>query len=119
MRFPLPPEASADRPSDRFLDGSLDQKKVAIADLPLPMLLLDGQGNISDANMLAEEQLGTSVRKLAGRHLSDFFEPSSEVNTMLERVSQGEMVTYDTFSNRLTHLPIHCIWGLIKKVQHC
>lgn len=104
----LPPESSVDR--------FLDQKEIAIADLPLPMLLLDSLGNITHANVLAEEQLGTSAKKLSGRHLSDFFEPSSEVNAMLERVTQGEMVTYDAFSNRLTHLPIHCIWGLTKKV---
>jgi len=84
---------------------SFGQVEVAISNLPLPMLLLDGWGKIVDANVLAEEQFGTSVRKLAGRHLSDFFEPSSEVNAMLERVSLGETVTDDAFSNRFTHAP--------------
>ena len=83
----------------------LNLKEIAISNLPLPLLLLDGQGKITHANILAEEQLGTSVRKLAGRHLSDFFEPSSEVNTMLERASRGETVTGDAFSSRFTHAP--------------
>ncbi|MDT8377130.1 MAG: ATP-binding protein [Mariprofundaceae bacterium] len=83
----------------------LNLREVAISSLPLPMLLLDGWGKIIDANILAEEQFGTSVRKLYGRHLSDFFEPSSEVNAMLERVSLGETVTDDAFSNRFTHAP--------------
>jgi len=83
----------------------LNLKEVSISSLPLPMLLLDGWGKIVDANVLAEEQLGTSARKLAGRHLADFFEPSSAVNAMLERVSQGETVTDDAFSSRLTHMP--------------
>ncbi len=82
-----------------------DRHRVAIADLPLPVLILDGWGKITHANMLAEEQFGTSARRLAGRHLSDFFEPTSEVNSMLERVSQGETVTGDAFSNRFTHAP--------------
>ncbi|MES0372444.1 MAG: ATP-binding protein [Mariprofundaceae bacterium] len=103
----MPPESSVDR--------FLEQKEIAIADLPLPMLLLDGLGNITHANVLAEEQLGTSVKKLSGRHLSDFFEPSSEVNAMLDRVTQGEMVTYDAFSNRLTHLPYSLHLGPHKK----
>ncbi len=87
------------------LNRLFDQREIAISSLPLPMLLLDGEGKITHANILAEEQLGTSVRKLAGRHLSDFFEPSSEVNAMLERVSQGETVTDDAFSSRFTHAP--------------
>ena len=80
-------------------------KEIAISNLPLPMLLLDGRGKIVDANVMAEEQLGTSARKLAGRHLSDFFEPSSGIDAMLERVSQGETVTDNAFSSRLTHMP--------------
>ncbi len=79
------------------------------------MLFLDGWGNVIHANMLAEEQLGTSARKLTGRHLSDFFEPSSEVNAMLERVSLGETVTDDAFSNRLTHLPYSLHLGANEK----
>ncbi len=84
---------------------SSDHKEIAISNLPLPMLILDGRGKITHANILAEERLGTSAKKLAGRHLSDFFAPSSEVNAMLERVSLGETVTDDAFSNRLTHAP--------------
>jgi len=83
----------------------LNLKEIAISNLPLPMLLLDGWGKVVAANVMAEEQLGTSTRKLAGRHLSDFFEPSSGVNAILERVSQGETVTDNAFSSRLTHMP--------------
>jgi len=97
IRCNLPPES--------IIESALDQQKVAIANLPLPALILDGWGKITHVNMLAEEQFGTSARRLVGRHLSEFFEPSSEVNAMLERVSLGETVTDDAFSNRFTHAP--------------
>lgn len=92
-------------PPESIQESGLDLHQVAIADLPLPALILDGWGKITHVNMLAEEQFGTSARRLAGRHLSDFFEPSSEINALLERVSLGETVTDDAFSNRFTHAP--------------
>jgi len=92
-------------PPESILESGFDLRQIAIADLPLPVLILDGWGKITHANMLAEEQFGTSAKRLAGKHLSDFFEPSSEINTMLERVSLGETVTDDAFSNRFTHAP--------------
>jgi len=97
IRCNLPPES--------IQHSAFDLRQITIADLPLPVLILDGWGKITHANMLAEEQFGTSARRLVGRHLSDFFEPSSEVNAMLERVSLGETVTDDAFSNRFTHAP--------------
>lgn len=97
IRCNLPPES--------IQHSAFDLRQIAIADLPLPVLILDGWGKITHANMLAEEQFGTSAKRLAGKHLSDFFEPSSEVNAMLERVSMGETVTDDAFSNRFTHAP--------------
>jgi len=81
------------------------RRNVAISSLPLAMLLLDGKGNITHANMMAEEQFGTSARRIAGHHLSEFFEPASEVIALLKRVATGETVTDDSFSNRFTHAP--------------
>lgn len=81
------------------------QKEVAISTLPLPTLLLDVDGKIADANVMAEEQFGTSARRLAGYHISEFFEPASKVIDLLKRVSHGESVTHDSFSNRFTHAP--------------
>ena len=92
-------------PPESIIESALDRQELAIADLPLPVLILDGWGKITHVNMLAEEQFGTSAKRLAGKHLSEFFEPSSEVNAMLERVSLGETVTDDAFSNRFTHAP--------------
>lgn len=92
-------------PPESIQHSGFDLRQITIADLPLPVLILDGWGKITHANMLAEEQFGTSAKRLAGKHLSDFFEPSSEINAMLERVSLGETVTDDAFSNRFTHAP--------------
>jgi len=87
------------------LDAHFGQRDVAIASLPLPTLLLDATGKISHANVMAEEQFGTSARRLAGYHLSEFFEPSSKVIELLRRVAHGESVTDDSFSNRFSHAP--------------
>jgi len=87
------------------LNAKFGNHAVAISALPLPTLLLDQDGKISDANVMAEEQFGTSARRLAGYHLSEFFEPASKVIELLKRVAQGESVTDDSFSNRFTHAP--------------
>jgi len=87
------------------LDAHFGQREVAIAALPLPVLLLDAEGKISHANVMAEEQFGTSARRLAGYHLSEFFEPASKVIDLLRRVAHGESVTDDSFASRFTHAP--------------
>lgn len=77
----------------------------AIGLLPLPALLLDERGQVNGANLLAQEQLGTSVRRFSGKHLSDLFAPESEVIRMLARAQAGETVTGDAMSSRFTGAP--------------
>lgn len=84
---------------------TLDQMELAIASMPLSTLILDGWGKITNVNSLAEEQFGTSARRLFGKHLSSFFQPVSEINDVLERVFEGETVTLDGLSHTHTHIP--------------
>jgi len=59
-------------------------ESIAISSVPLPMLMLDGDGIIHSANVEAQSALGLSERALAGKHLSYLFAPESEIRTMLE-----------------------------------
>ncbi len=73
--------------------------------MPVAVLLLDAQGNISHANELTQSFLGTSLRRLCGRHLSDFIQPSSEIERMMNRALLGETVSEDGFCGRHHPMP--------------
>jgi two-component system nitrogen regulation sensor histidine kinase GlnL len=79
---------------------------VALPVVPLPILLLDAEGRITDANDMAQGVLGTSVRRLAGKHLASFIAPDIEIKAMLERVARGETLSDDSFCMRGNHAPI-------------
>lgn len=61
-------------------------EQVPLAILPLPLILLDEQACILQTNLLAQEALGKSDRKLAGQHLSDIFSPAVEVDRLLSLI---------------------------------
>jgi len=56
-----------------------------LPDLPLPLLLLDQEGLVIQSNVLAQEAIGHSNRKLAGMHLSDIFQPTSEIQRLFSK----------------------------------
>jgi len=79
---------------------------IQISLLPLPLLLLDGEGRIVNANLAAEEQLGTSAARLAGRHLAGLFAPESAIADVLERVrGQLESVSDHGLTHRVNGQP--------------
>jgi len=82
--------------------------------MPMAVILLDGDGQITHANELAQGHMGTSLRCLAGRHLADFLQPSSEVNAMIARALQGETVVGDAFCGRQNHMPYSLHFGPMK-----
>ncbi len=53
---------------------------------PLPTLLIDHDGQVLRANLLAQELLGVSERGLAGRHLNGLFSPAEAIQRMLDHV---------------------------------
>ena len=79
--------------------------------MPLAVILVDKDGYITHANDLAQAHMGTSLRRMAGKHLSDYVQPSSEVNAMLARAYQGETVTDDAFCGRDNHVPYSLHFG--------
>lgn len=79
---------------------------IPISSLPLPLLLLDSEGCIVNANMVAEEQLGMSAAKLTGMNLNALFSPQSAVENVLERVrGQLESVSDHGLNHRHSNQP--------------
>ncbi|GEM_PF-1501186 len=62
-------------------------EQVPLSILPLPMLLLDDQACVLQANLLAQEALCKSNRQLAGHHLTDVFAPAGEIERLLSLLS--------------------------------
>jgi len=62
-------------------------ENVPLASVPLPMLLLDNQGYLLAANVLAQDCLGQSERRLLGQHLGQLFAPESEIVRLIDRVA--------------------------------
>jgi two-component system nitrogen regulation sensor histidine kinase GlnL len=61
-------------------------EQIQLSSVPLPMLFIDPQGNMVQANLLAQEFLGMSSRGLAGKHLSNLFAPADAIQRMLDHV---------------------------------
>lgn len=82
------------------------QKTYPLLDImPVAVLLLHPEGWITHANELAQSFLGTSLRRLCQRHVSDFIQPTSEVEMMIQRALSGETVSEDGFCGRHNHMP--------------
>ncbi|MDQ6996131.1 MAG: ATP-binding protein [Mariprofundus sp.] len=62
-------------------------ENIPLSILPLPMLLLDNKAQVLQSNLLAEEALCKSNRRLCGRHLTDVFSPAVEVERLLSLLS--------------------------------
>jgi len=58
-------------------------EKVPLSILPLPMLLLDSEARVLQANLLAQEALCQSNRQLVGHDLTDVFSPAVEIERLL------------------------------------
>jgi len=60
---------------------------IALACIPLPVLLLDGNGRVVSANTQAQEFLDMSINRLAGLPLTALFEPESGVEQLLAHIT--------------------------------
>jgi len=58
-------------------------EQVPLSILPLPMLLLDSEARVLQANLLAQEALCQSNRQLVGHDLIDVFSPAVEIERLL------------------------------------
>lgn len=73
--------------------------------IPLPLLQLDRQAEITSANLKAEEYLGCSSRRLLGKPLADFFSPRHEIKRMLEYLQSADDVSAHGICERLQRRP--------------
>ncbi len=60
---------------------------VPLSILPLPLLLLDRDAHVQQANLLAQETLFRSNRQLEGHHLNEIFSPAIEIDRLLSLLS--------------------------------
>ena len=89
----------------------MEQEYPLLNMMPLAVILVDKDGHITHANDLAQAHMGTSLRRMHGKHLSDYVQPSSEVGAMLSRAIKGETVTDDAFCGRHNHMPYSLHFG--------
>jgi len=78
---------------------------IEFSHLPVSCLLLDKLGRILTANVLAQEHLNISEKRMFNKHLSKFIAPEAELNTLLERATQCETVSSDVFHTVAGHRP--------------
>jgi len=88
-----------------------EQEFPLLAMVPMAMMLLDEGGCITHANELAQAHMGTSLRRLQGKSLAAFLQPTSEVEVMIGRAMAGETLADDAFCGRQNHIPYSIHFG--------
>ncbi len=58
-------------------------EQIQLGQLPVPVMMLDLDARIMQANLLAQETLGKSDKRLIGMQLADVFSPSAEIARLL------------------------------------
>jgi len=71
---------------EKYEAGCVPPESIAASAIPLPMLMLDSEGFVTNANMEAQSTMGMSERALSGRHLCNLFAPESEIQLMVNRM---------------------------------
>ena len=79
--------------------------QVMFADLPVACLLVNAQGEIVAANILLQEHLNVSEKRMLGKHLTTFIAPENEVAHLLERALNAETISSDAFYTLRGHRP--------------
>jgi len=79
---------------------------IGLSALPLPLILLDLDGRITHANILAQEALGKSIKRLTGLQLADIFSPRPEVEKLLKRLSPHSGVSDHQICILTTRMPV-------------
>jgi len=71
----------------------LDQ--VGIGAVPLPLMLLDGEARVVQCNVLAQEAIGHSDRRLRGQSLADIFSPTAEIERLFAKLDDDGACSHD------------------------
>ena len=85
---------------------------IALSALPLPLILLDHQHRITQSNILAQEVLGRSNKRLIGQQLTDIFSPKAEIDELFKRLSPHSGVSDHQICILSSRMPIslHMSW---------
>ena len=75
------------------------------SDLPVCCLLLDKEGHIFSANILAQEHLNVSEKRMLHKNLATFIAPEDELQRLLAHATHAETVSSDAFYTVAGHKP--------------
>ncbi len=86
---------------------------IGLGQLPLPVIMLDHGSRIIQVNLLAQETLGQSSKRLIGILLSDIFSPSSEITRLLMQLqSIGAGTSDHHICIRNSNMPVSIHLGM-------
>lgn len=80
-------------------------QQVQFAHLPVACVLVDKTGKLLAANLLAQEHLNVSEKRLLGKNLGQLIGPEDELLLMLKQASNGMTVSSDVFYTVAGHHP--------------
>ncbi len=78
---------------------------IEFSHMPVSCLLLDDEGCIQAANILAQEHLNLSEKRLLQQKLSAFIAPEDALNALLTQASSAETISSDVFYTVAGHKP--------------
>ena len=79
--------------------------QVMFADLPVSCLLVNAAGEILAANILAQEHLNTSEKRMSGKSLTLLIAPEDELSRLLKQALNAETISSDAFYTVAGHRP--------------
>ncbi len=79
--------------------------KVEFSHLPVSCVLLNADAQVLSANILAQEHLNVSEKRLLGQKLSEYIAPEEELSQFLARASHAETISSDLFYTVAGHRP--------------
>jgi two-component system nitrogen regulation sensor histidine kinase GlnL len=89
------------------------REHIQLARLPLPVMMLDLNAHIIRTNLLAQETLGKSDKRLNGMHLAEVFSPSAEITRLLLQLQpSGAGITDHQICIRNGNMPVSLHLGM-------
>ena len=86
---------------------------IQLAQLPLPVMMLDLDARIIQTNLQAQETLGKSDKRLIGMQLADVFSPAAEITRLLLQLQPfGAGVTNHQICIRNGNMPVSMHLGM-------
>ena len=86
---------------------------IGLGQLPLPVMMLDRDARIIRTNLLAQETLGKSDKRLIGMQMADLFSPSAEITRLLLQLQpSGASITDHHICIRNGNMPVSLHLGM-------